>query len=531
MTRPDHAIDAYLEGPLTDVQALAIDTWIAADPANASEFLYLARTHQTLGTLGNEQRVKRQAAEIKPNQLDPVTLASLAEMEAAAETELVVLDAKPTLLFRPRTDASTTKTPRRFEVVISKAVVYGGIAAVLVLAAMLFVFQTDDMPSSYTNPSPQVAVENQDVPTEPALVPAPEGKPKQPILPPAPVAQAVGGHLAGWAEAPEDGQLHAGQTLELTSGFVELAFSRGARVLIQAPASVEPLSATRVRVRFGKLFATTEGSDAPFEVLTNNVQLIDLGTSFGVSVEPSTGTTRTFVYSGKVQAVPLDPQGRPSGESIMLVERESATAKADIGVQRGGADRFSFVTETNDAPYLVQATGNARYLGSLAVNQNTSGDLSSDQTSFVLLEKTGVSPASELTVAVTEPGLYENFIELAKPLSLDTAVDSYLVRFQTKNNQLTSVTGRIKFPRPVLAMMTSTAQRIATDPLFALPDSELSFQDGSGLEPYLLKHLSNDVNDSDWIRLSKDRLTIEYQLAAQGLDEFRVLIQAAEDQP
>ncbi|MGB1126404.1 MAG: hypothetical protein ACPG4Q_14465, partial [Phycisphaeraceae bacterium] len=86
MNRPVSEIDAYLEGTLTAEQAQTLEAWINASPDHAAEFLFLIQTHQTLGIIGKESQLARHAAEVKPDQLDRVTLAALADMEASAET-------------------------------------------------------------------------------------------------------------------------------------------------------------------------------------------------------------------------------------------------------------------------------------------------------------------------------------------------------------------------------------------------------------------------------------------------------------
>ncbi|MEM9347721.1 MAG: FecR family protein [Planctomycetota bacterium] len=521
----EDALALFFDNQASPEVCRTIHDWLEEEPSvNATIFAEYAT-------------VDRMIYEAQKTEDASAVFALLAEMEAAAEAELVVIQAEP------KKPLETAKAGVRFagksigkntNIVIPKSLFYGGLAAVLLLGAgLLWAFiggQAGVEPGS--TPPDQVAEQTQslDKPEQrqqQSTEPTPESKPTPAAL----VARVTGGYQASWSQPPVDGKITADQSLELTAGFAELSFSDGARVLIQAPAKIQPLTPISLRLRSGKLFATTEASGDQFIVHTPNLRLTDLGTSFGVSVDPLSGKTSTYVYSGKVHAVPVDEHGQAKGEGLMLVEDQSGTYETGSTVQPGGADRHRFVTESTEAPYIVHHTGQAKYVGRTPVNETNLDEFSSDRYCFIMLEHTGFSPRIEFDVAITEPGLYESFIDLSKPLYLDTPVDSYLVRLNTASEELVTLTGQVTFPRPVVAILASTDQRLETDELFALPDSDLSTQDGDGLEPFKPLQLVNQLDDGDSIRLSDDRRTIDYRLAAKNIDQFRVLIQGVEDQP
>ena len=310
MTRPDHEIDAYLEGQLTDEQARAIDAWIAADPANAAAFLHLIRTHQTLGIIGKEQTLSRQAAAVQPDQLDPITLASLAEMEAAAEPVPYQAIDQPfsfeaTQKRQERSDASLIQAlddlrwaSGKFasRLIRSPYGITGGIAAILILGLYLFV----PFGSSDPTPPQDIADNTPTEPNEPGRV-GPDTT--------NPIATLTATHNATWAEgasAPGSltpgSKLHPNTRLTLTAGFAEITTDEGAVVILEAPATIELLNDDNaLRLHAGKLVGICETeSSKGFLVRTPHLDITDLGTQFGVDAS-TPGITEVHVINGEVE--------------------------------------------------------------------------------------------------------------------------------------------------------------------------------------------------------------------------------------
>ncbi|MEM9366706.1 MAG: LamG domain-containing protein [Planctomycetota bacterium] len=86
----------------------------------------------------------------------------------------------------------------------------------------------------------------------------------------------------------------------LLSGVVELEFYSGASVILEAPARLEIVSANRGILHAGKMRAQVPLHAQGFTMNTNEVQLVDLGTSFGMQVSPDTGTA-VHVFDGMVE--------------------------------------------------------------------------------------------------------------------------------------------------------------------------------------------------------------------------------------
>jgi hypothetical protein len=98
-------------------------------------------------------------------------------------------------------------------------------------------------------------------------------------------------------------QLPHGQHLELNSGVAEITFDSGAEVTIEGPATLDLNSAWEATLHRGKLRAEVPAAAVGFGIHSATVDVVDLGTQFGMAVEPS-GATDVCVLAGAVEATP-----------------------------------------------------------------------------------------------------------------------------------------------------------------------------------------------------------------------------------
>ena len=104
-----------------------------------------------------------------------------------------------------------------------------------------------------------------------------------PASPPAVIAQVVGAY--GEAEtAYAVGETVESGPLVVSRGLMRLDFSNGARVTLEGPAELEVFNESRIVLRRGLVTATIPESAVGFVVDTISAHVVDLGTSFGVSV-------------------------------------------------------------------------------------------------------------------------------------------------------------------------------------------------------------------------------------------------------
>lgn len=123
--------------------------------------------------------------------------------------------------------------------------------------------------------------------------------------------------------------------LRVGPGVAEIEFFDGARVVVQGPAQLDLLSPAALVLHSGRLSATVPERATGFRVLTPAGEVIDLGTRFGVSVDPA-GKVETHVFEGRV-----DWRGI-GGQTARVREREAISVEANRRMQQMAARPDTF---------------------------------------------------------------------------------------------------------------------------------------------------------------------------------------------
>ena len=130
-------------------------------------------------------------------------------------------------------------------------------------------------------------------------------------------------------------------TIELQSGIAELEFQNGAQFVIEGPCELEIIDHDSIELVSGKLWGHCPPDAHGFEVLApGGNRIVDLGTEFGVSVEPE-GAMDVHVFDGEVELFAAGQEKRAllAGEGFQLAPGEDPFAiNADF-------DRFTDVSE------------------------------------------------------------------------------------------------------------------------------------------------------------------------------------------
>lgn len=122
------------------------------------------------------------------------------------------------------------------------------------------------------------------------------------------------------ASGPREGAPLRSERVRFDAGAVEFLTSKGARVVVEAPADVCFESADTLKVFRGKVAADVPPAAKGFTVVTPNGRAVDLGTRFGVDV-PETGTAELHVFQGEVIAEVHGARARQSlrsGEALAM---------------------------------------------------------------------------------------------------------------------------------------------------------------------------------------------------------------------
>jgi hypothetical protein len=153
---------------------------------------------------------------------------------------------------------------------------------------------------------------------------------------PTPVATLTSVSAPTWnGKEPLAGDmLYQGESLHLEQGQALISFGFGAEVLAKAPCRISFVSKRQVQLSEGRVFVDVARWGKGFTVLTSTTKVVDLGTTFSVSVIG--GVTETSVQKGMVRLDPIEeisdgtlamlvPQGRgvsvgKKGQRTMLRE-------------------------------------------------------------------------------------------------------------------------------------------------------------------------------------------------------------------
>ena len=123
-----------------------------------------------------------------------------------------------------------------------------------------------------------------------------------------------------WIESSPSRKLGDGlaaDTLRLRSGRVELAFESGPRITLTGPAEFRIDSASAATLLAGQLVFRNDRPDSTFDLRTPYSELVDLGTSYGVTL--GSGFEEVRVFDGEVWRTPKD-----DADGSVLIDAGSA---------------------------------------------------------------------------------------------------------------------------------------------------------------------------------------------------------------
>jgi len=395
-------------------------------------------------------------------------------------------------------------------IIIPKLVAMLGVAAVLLVVAGV-IFEATKPKALH---SPENIVES---PVQPRV----ETPTIYPVATLLAARQPVWGEQGVWPQI--GGGLLPGQ-YELVSGAVQVEFNSGATILVEAPARFELIDANAGRMELGALTAYVPQGAEGFAVTTPGAVFVDLGTEFGVRVSQA-GDIQSHVFDGEVSATVSSRQS--SGSPIFLREEEGlAVADGAVTQQPQPA---GFIRRLDDDDYRAQITGDVEQVfappASLGMDR-----YQNDEIARLIVESRGVQLRGDerLTATISSPGQMQQPPQ-SQGLALGTvAVDSFLLHFDVATDlpleTEQTVTGEIRFPRPVLAVQCGLEDLRAGDAFFSaagttyhIPDSSRGWY-GGPIEQAV----------GDWLWLSEDRRTIRFQIKAHNTDQCRILIEAAQ---
>jgi hypothetical protein len=140
--------------------------------------------------------------------------------------------------------------------------------------------------------------------------------------------------------SPGTGSVLPKGRLTLVSGWAQIEFFSGARVVLEGPAEFELLSKNEAACRYGKLRAFVPPQAEGFAIRTDAMRLVDRGTEFGLRLDRG-GDTEVHVFQGKVEL----HKGTTAPENVAV--GEAVRIDSAGGTRSIPADPRAFVTPSD----------------------------------------------------------------------------------------------------------------------------------------------------------------------------------------
>ena len=314
--------------------------------------------------------------------------------------------------------------------------------------------------------------------------------------------------------------------LSLTRGLLRLDFSNGARVTVEGPAELEVFDEDRVLLHKGLVTATIPESAVGFVVDTVAAHVVDLGTSFGVSVSDN-GQTEVCVFDGEVE-VSLPRAAGAKEVSHLVREGESISARVNSSVIDSVSYETSQFEKALPVNYgVLQTTGSMRFVS--PGPDFHPGNYKDNEHIVVFPEKRGFLSNESIRVDMIDPGEYEKSHYDEKPtLVPHRAMTSYLLQLDAypegeNPNRRRSVIGQITFANPIVGVITEDRLLKKSEIVFGIPEAD--YPSARTIEP---RPEGDEREGFDKLILTADRhsLILELRENPGHLDQVRVLVEA-----
>jgi len=310
--------------------------------------------------------------------------------------------------------------------------------------------------------------------------------------------------------------------LRLAAGVVRLDFAKDVRLTLEGPADLELMGPSETRLHSGKLTANVPPEGIGFQVHTERAKVVDLGTTFGVSVGTN-GATEVAVYEGLVAVTSL-------ASRVEAVIEEGSEVSVNEG--SGALTPRQFHTRTfrgAEVLFGVVNTGGKIRFASPQPGLNPAEVTDADHL-VIFPERFATKLRTDFTVSLTEPGDYgpDEIVGREETLHPEKRrVNTYLIQYRpppaqdTATSDLRRFVGEVSFDRPIIAIIADGDQLTASDEV--LGRKRFAYSSGG----------ARSLKDGDRLSLSQDRRTLQFdwqvgQDIEHGLVQIRVIVDVSD---
>lgn len=288
------------------------------------------------------------------------------------------------------------------------------------------------------------------------------------------------------------------------SGVAHLSFQSSAMVAVHGPAELRALGPNRVELRSGSLSVHVPEAATGFTVVTERIDVEDLGTNFSINLNPEHDLS-VHVTEGVV---------RVRDKSSNQIKRVSEGQLANTNLSDSEGSHIQVLDSSKVAP---KVSGGFRFLKKHPTSLGYDA-FDHNNRAFVFLESSRRRLPFDLSVNLAEPGEYTHFSGTAATIAEGTIVDCYLIHSAPKSASH-EVRGGVKFPGEIVGVICDHDRLNATNEVLGAKWTLRCNYVHRGLEMVPLE-------STDWLKISKDRRSITAILRNSAIDQFRVLVRA-----
>ncbi|WP_182869222.1 FecR domain-containing protein [Stieleria mannarensis] len=311
----------------------------------------------------------------------------------------------------------------------------------------------------------------------------------------------------------ESGSALRSGRVDLQSGSMKIRMESGVELFLAGPSQIEMNDPLQVQLVSGTVTAEVPDSVIGFAVKVPGLNVVDLGTSFGVSL-PANGQAKVHVFDGVV-----DAEVERSQQRVRLKDRQTVLFDG-TSVAESSYDQDLFVQPGMNRDAIPTTTGDVRFLHTPPTSVRV-GQFEHDlvlcfkeRTESTLLE-------TDLPVSLDAPGHYrvkprwQNFGAVPR----GTLVDSYFIHLDAIGPEKRTREGSITFNRPILGVVFSSSLLKGQNEIFGDPRTAyVTDRTNPKSDPTL---------ENETITLSADRRTIRFSWRIRSRsDQVRVFVAA-----
>ncbi len=321
-----------------------------------------------------------------------------------------------------------------------------------------------------------------------------------------------------------------GELVTVPDGMSWIQLRSGVTCTLHGPAQARFENSSSVILEEGAFVATVPSQAIGFRVETPHVEVIDLGTTFSVSVQGN-GQSEVRVLSGAVSARSKRKLEQSSQPFLVIAgQTVSFFPQTDPIVSKATSESEELLMSFRQLSGIKEVEGAIRLLLTTPASVRA-GELTSNSNIHLIQEKPLTVLSQPLAVVPPTPMSYESpgdFEPMTLPVG--TRCSSFLLHCDFEEGE-TPITGTVRFARPIIGIIFTSDGLQQSDDDFALEAMEYPTEE----DVFNRKRTRGSIATFAGFAEPKDRLTIHedqrgvtvtLRAPRENIDQIRILVEA-----